>query len=367
VTSLLLLLGLAAPLWGPHPVGFEVMHVEDASRPLGDRPRPIQISFWYPARPGARESLAFRDYVGLAGSELGSAASDAERGAIEKHAAFLRDAAGLPPAAVRRWLERRMHAVAHATADPDPWPLVLVAQGNDNGPADQATLCELLASHGFVVGTSPSPTRLAGPMKDESDIARVAGDQALDLAAVEAAIRARASTRRGRPAVVAHSFGARSALLFAMRDGASALVSLDGGIGTKRGRSELSASQFDDSAKATLPILHVYEELDAFMAPDFSLLRSLARADRWIVRAAHLHHVHFTEIGAAIGRFPSLARATGADEDTPHSYEDVARTTVAFLDAVFDDRADAAARIAKALARGGKNLALVARLPAARR
>jgi dienelactone hydrolase len=369
MAALLLLVGaLAVPVWGPHPVGFEVMQLEDASRPLGGRPRPIQLSFWYPAQPTARATLVFRDYVALAASERGPAAIGAEDAAIAKHAAFLHDAAKLPPADVARWLDRRMRAVAHGKALAGPWPLVLVAQGNDNGAEDQATLCELLASQGFVVATSPSPTRIAGPMKNESDIARVAEDQALDLAAIQKAVRARTSSRHTRPAVVAHSFGARSALLFAMRDGASALVSLDGGIGTNRGQSELMASRFYDSARATFPILHVYEDLDSFMAPDFSLLRSLTGADRWFVRSAHLHHVHFTEIGAALAGFPALAIATGADPDTAAAYDDVARTTVALLEAVVSgDREHSAARADRALNGGARNLGVVAKLPAVRR
>jgi hypothetical protein len=369
MTPLLLLVGgLAVSLWGPHPVGFEVTHVEDSSRQLDGRARPIQLSFWYPAQSSGRATLVFRDYVALAASELGPAAPGAADAAVEKHAAFLRDAAKLPPADVARWLERPMRAVAHATLLAGAWPLVLVAQGNDNGPEDQATLCELLASHGFVVATSPSPTRLAGRMKSESDIAVVAEDQALDLAEIEKEVRARTSSPRARPALVAHSFGARSALLFAMRHGASALVSLDGGVGTNRGTRELLASRFYDAARATFPIVHVYEDLDPFMAPDFSLLRSLAGADRWIVRSAHLHHVHFTEIGAAVGAFPALASVTRADAETPAAYEDVARTTVALLQAVVSaDREHAATRIDRALKSGARNLRAITKLPAAGR
>jgi pimeloyl-ACP methyl ester carboxylesterase len=176
-------------------------------------------------------------------------------------------------------------------------------------------------------------------------------------------MRARGFPTRARPAVVAHSFGARSALLFAMRDGASALVSLDGGIGTKTGQSNLVSSRFYDSVRATLPILHLYEDLDSFMAPDFSLLRSLARADRFIVRTAHLHHVHFTEIGAVLAGFPALATATRADPETARAYDDVARTVVAFLRAA---SGHATTRIDETLKSGGRLLVVVERLPAAR-
>ncbi|MFL5396423.1 MAG: hypothetical protein ACJ79P_00840, partial [Myxococcales bacterium] len=56
---------LAAPQWGAHPVGFEVSALQDPSRPLEGRPRPIQMSLWYPAARPAPTELTFGDYVGL--------------------------------------------------------------------------------------------------------------------------------------------------------------------------------------------------------------------------------------------------------------------------------------------------------------
>lgn len=321
---------LAAPLAGPHPVGFETFRLTDAARPLEGKPRPIQVSLWYPAK-AAGPALVYRDYLALAASERGPATPAQIAAAIDEHAAFLRSAAALEPAEIERYLAWPMKASSGAAPLPGAVPLVLVAQGNGGAAADQADLCELLASHGFVVATSPSPTRLTGQMKSESEITRVAEDQEADLAAVARAVRARRSIARGRPALVAHSFGARGALLYAMREGGAALVRLDGGIGVKTGRAELAASRFFSAKRARLPILHVYEDLDAFMARDFGLLESLTRADRWLVQAAHLHHVHFTFVGEAVGAFPGLAKATGADRETQAAHEAVLQAAVAFL------------------------------------
>jgi pimeloyl-ACP methyl ester carboxylesterase len=91
--------------------------------------------------------------------------------------------------------------------------------------------------------------------------------------------------------VVAHSFGARAALLLAMLDPqVAAVVSLDGGIGTATGRASLEALPFYRAAAVRAPILHFYEELDEFMAPDFGLLHSLTAADRWLVSVPAMHH-----------------------------------------------------------------------------
>src|SRR5207248_8375486 len=179
---------------------------------------------------------------------------------------------------------------------------------------------------------------------------KTAEDQALDLAVIAKAAREQPFVARkpARTALMGHSFGTRSALLYAMHDGAAALVSLDGGIGTKTGKDELRKSRFYDAARARFPILHFYEELDGFMTPDFSLLRSLP-ADLRLVRATHLHHMHFTTVGEAVGQFPALAKVTHADARTAQAFNDVAGATVAFLRAVFADAGPSRARIDRAL------------------
>ena len=322
---------LAGLQWGKQAVGLEVAALEDPARPREGKPRPIQMVLWYPAEKGGQEDLTFGDYVGLVGSELGPASPEQVRTAVEEHAEFLRTRAKMSESELERWLARPMRAIPRAPPVAKPVPLVLVALGSGNSASDQAILCELLASHGFAVATSPSPTRITGPMKGEEDIAKTAEDQALDLAILAKAARERPFVAKGPAALVAHSFGARSALLYAMHDGAAALVSLDGGIGTKTGQDELRKSRFFDAARAKLPILHIYEQLDSFMAPDFSLLRSLRGADLHFVRASHLHHMHFTTVGEAIGKFPALAKVTHADARTEQAWTDVANATVAFL------------------------------------
>jgi dienelactone hydrolase len=335
---------LGALSWGPHAVGFETGLVADveASRMVDGKPRPIQMSLWYPAERKGRASLTFRDYVELKAGERGTASAGGTRAAVEQEAAFLRGAAKMDPGDVERWLDRPMRAVREAPPLAGRRALVLVAQGNGHGAADQAILCEFLASHGFVVATSPSPTRIVGPMQSDAGIAPMAQDQALDLAAIAKAARERPFVDAARTALVAHSFGARSGLLFLMHHDVAAFVSLDGGIGTKRGERELRASPLFDASRATTPIVHVYEELDGYMAPDFSLLRALDRADRFIVHAPHMHHIHFSSVNEDVDSFPALASATSADRQTARTYEEVAQLTLAFLDASLAGSAQAA-------------------------
>src|SRR5205823_5973070 len=120
---------------------------------------------------------------------------------------------------------------------------------------------------------------------------------------------------RFRPArelgVLGHSFGARAALLVAMTEPrVAALVSLDGGIGSRNGAESLRrAASFVPTAKVP-PILHLYEENDAFMRPDFTLLESLSVRKLIKERFSDQHHVHFTTFGFAAALYSDLAAAT---------------------------------------------------------
>jgi dienelactone hydrolase len=230
-----------------------------------------------------------------------------------------------------------MNAPMLATLHPPPsgssFPLVLLAQGNGQTVQDQAPLAEYIASHGYVVATMPSPMRITGPLSDERAVGARAQEQALDLAFVRRVLADRPDVLGQRLGVVAHSFGARAALLLAMLDPqVAAVVSLDGGIGTATGRASLEALPFYRAAAVRAPILHFYEELDDFMAPDFGLLRSLTAADRWLVSVPAMHHQHFTSLGAVSIEYPSLRPAIGATAATAQAYTAVAAATREFLD-----------------------------------
>jgi hypothetical protein len=79
-------------------------------------------------------------------------------------------------------------------------------------------------------------------------------------------------------------------------------------------------------------VLHFYETADSFMAPDFTLLRELKGADVTVVRVPAMHHHHFADLGAWVGRIRGLATATLGSADTGHQYETVLDLSRAFLD-----------------------------------
>jgi len=268
--------------------------------------------FWYPARRGGGVSMA--DYLGTDRDTLAGALIQA----------------GAPDAEVQAFTAAATLAGANAQADRRMHSLVLVAQGNGQSVADQAVFCEILASHGFVVATTPSPTRRHA-MTSEDDIPAFASEQAEDLSrAIQPAVRFGALTTR--IALVGHSFGARAALLLAMRDRrVTRLVSLDGGIGTATGTDAFRrANEFD--ARAPMRILHFFERRDAFMKPDFALFDMLTAAKITTIELPGMAHAHFTTLGFAAAAYPGIAAATRAGPEIGSSLRTMVERTLAFLE-----------------------------------
>jgi pimeloyl-ACP methyl ester carboxylesterase len=211
--------------------------------------------------------------------------------------------------------------------------MVPVAQGNGQDAADQAVLAEFIASHGYVVVSVPSPM-IRRQMTDQSQIASFAEQQADALSAAMLRIGHIFMIRSDRVGVIGHSFGARAALLLAMRHRSiGALISLDGGIGTANGTGELQAAP-SYRGKAELPAtLHIYETLDSFMKPDFAFLKSLRIRRLRLQPTDGMHHVHFTTYGFAAATLPEFAKVTNAGPKIKTSVPGLARSVIQFLNA----------------------------------
>ena len=299
----------AAPrLWGgltpgPYRVGY---------RKLGQRDQVVHI--WYPAAATARP-LRFRDYLDNKLQDLASFL--AQTGA---HGATI---------------DSLFASVLYAVAAPRPidrsFPLVLIAQGNGEDVADQVVLCEYLASRGFVVAATPSPM-LRVPLEREDQVGELAEMQTSDLRAAITAVAAVVRVDSQHVGVVGHSFGARAAVLLAMRDPRiRAIVSLDGGIGTSTAVEPFTRAPSFRANAPLPPLLHFYETEDAFMKPDFGLLKSLRVADLTLVHVEAMHHVHFTTYGFEAALFPEIAAPTHATAGTASALAGVIVRTVDFL------------------------------------
>jgi dienelactone hydrolase len=291
--AFLLLTSLAvAP--GPHPVGVRLME-------------PATV-LWYPAeRRVPAPPMRYRDYVLLALRDAAPEAGGAAR-TIEDYVAFLRSK-DVPAAGLTAWLDSPMAGTRDAPAASGRFPVVVIAPGFGGAVHDEAVLGEFLASHGYLVAVESSPGWRGRRMESEADILTVAREQADGLAAMLDRVRALKGADATRAAVVGYSFGARAGLLLAARRReVRALVSLAGGIGSSEGKGWLPADALD-RARFQTPILHVYDDADKAIPPDFTLLDSLVRAPRKRTLVPGLGHFDLITFGLARARIPELGAA----------------------------------------------------------
>jgi len=108
-------------------------------------------------------------------------------------------------------------------------------------------------------------------------------------------------------------------------------------------------------------LLHLWQDGDPAVRPDFALIESLARAPRTLVRMEGLRHLDLTTYGLARARLPDLAEADAAALDT--RVQTAAALTSAFLEARVKGRAGA---WTAALAHAPRGLLTVRVLPPAR-
>lgn len=321
---------------GSYMPGFRVIDISDSARPtLKRKPRPIQVSVWYPATadPGVA-TLRYQDYARVTASEISPATEAEKQETIEGYREFL-IATGSEASGAEAWLEARMAGVMNAAPAAGTFPVVLIAQGMGGAVPDQALLGEYLASHGWVVATSPSQARLGNTTSGRTGVFRAAGHQARDLDLILTRLRSFTHADTGRAAVIGYSFGARGALLFALRKPSiRALVSIDGGIGSRNDANWLRGTGIDPT-RLVAPVMHFYEDTESTMVSDFRLFSSMKKSDRLLVKVADMRHLDFITFGmaTALVRGVDPSRGPVPNRDLENRFTAVLRYTHAFLEA----------------------------------
>lgn len=337
---------------GPRDVGFAVWLERDASRALNGAPRPVQVGCWYPAQSRSGPALTYADYFALSESERdGRTLTAGERSAAIAAYKTLLVENGVSADGFDAWFATAFLARRDAPPVDGALPLVLVAQGNFHSLHHQAVLAEHLASHGYLVCSTPSQTRLSGPMQSEDDVTPNARAQAADLQIARRAASARFTATADRLGLVGHSFGSRSLLILAALTNATALVSLDGGIGGAQAKRWIDQVPEVDLARMRTPVLHLYEDVEEFVTPDFELLERMTGTRRVLVKIDGVRHLDFSGLG-----FVSAAITPLRPNLPPDFIRRVAAITVytrAFLDATMKKNAEAERMLARAPAANG--------------
>lgn len=333
---------------GPHAVGFKVVQQYDRSRlyklPLdlvtgepvsGERSRPIQTLVWYPAARGG-PAMTYRRYIDTFQTEDDFSRSAAEvqkitAGRIENNSEGHRDA-------LLRDVARPMLAVRDARAEPGKFPVVIYAPSFSASAAENADLCEYLASLGYVVLASPSMgthTRamtldLEGLEAQAADISYLIG-YAATLPQADA----------NKVGVVGYSWGGLANVVAAAKDARiAALVSLDGSL---RGYPEYvdggkDAIKYVTPARVQLPLLYLSarpKSLEDFNREEtstkFSFMNQMKYSDVYIVSFLPMIHPHFAAFGMRM--MPDAAFGDYTRDEVSRAHSWMARYTGQFLQA----------------------------------
>ncbi|MBQ5949292.1 CocE/NonD family hydrolase [Massilia sp. ST3] len=341
---------------GPHAVGLQVKQQYDHSRVYktrvslltgkrtsGERARPMQALVWYPAARGGKP-VTFRDYYATAATEadLGIDAATVNR---RTDTELAEQTKGWPAGA--RALTRPMWAMRDAPAQAGKFPVVIYAPSYSATAAENADLCEYLASHGYIVLSSASQGARQRAMTVDVEGLET---QAADIGWLIAQAGAMPNADTGRLAVAGFSWGGLANLVAAAKDDRiKALVSLDGSV---RYFPQLvdggkTAIPYVMPARLAVPMLYVgqrpatIEELNRKQnSTAYSLLNSMTYADMAVVTMHPMKHQHFSSHGlhlARDGEFDEYSR-----DEVTQAYGVMAHYVHRFLDGYLKD--DAAAR-----------------------
>lgn len=197
---------------------------------------------------------------------------------------------------VRLWIPRSAPGTRH--------PAFVFAGGLQSGAEANATLCEWLATHGYVTAAFAT----AAPARYEPASVDI---QLAELAGLIRQLRRRREVDADRIALGAWSFGGVAAALAAMSDRRiAALVSLDAATGYDYGYPLLTRHpRYAPARTAKLPFLHLADSFEKrVVAKDFRYAEQEHRGPVWLGELPALRHADFVSSDGAGGEaYPDLA------------------------------------------------------------
>ena len=319
---------------GPVAIGFKAqLLIAQASEFHHGPQHLVQISIWYPSQPGSGTPMTFRDYLELKATDnsYDEPGPEARQATVDEFTTTL-TSAGVSQTTANSIASSPMIARMNAQTRPNPGrsPIVYIAQGNGQLAADQAVLAEFIASHGYIVITSPSVMAVTGALTSEDQTGMRAEEQSDDIDRAVSNIGDWPNAVNVPVSVVGYDFGVDALTLYAMHLSVNAFVSLDA-LTPPAAIASLKSVPLFDAGRTLPPLLNLYETFD-HPAPDLSFLNASQTETQTFTS---MRHIHFTTIGFAAAASNEIARATGAGPNIRSDVAGMAQDTVDFLDRIW--------------------------------
>ena len=303
-------------------------------------PRPIPVSIWYPSKQDMfnSEPLTVLDYLEILKDE-----EEWEHLPNEQILNWFYYAN--TPANQKHLLETTT-AYSGAGFAEGKFPVIIYAPSFQASSIENFALCEYMASHGFVVISSPSrgtETRWFG-----NNNAKEIETQARDVEYLMTEI-GKYPVAGDDIAIMGFSFGGLSNILVQNRnDKVKAVVSLDGTERYQYGL--LTQSPFFDAFKMDVPYMHMAQKdipeivlkednIDAALNTEFKFYDSITNSKVYRLKFHNLTHSHFSTLGVLFADRDK--RQDKSDPVIMDSYKWVARYALHFLEVTLrkDDNA----------------------------
>jgi dienelactone hydrolase len=322
---------------GPFQPGFRLIEASDAARSFpsddgrGPVARPLRIYVWYPAKPPAGPRMRLDDYIALALDDFRTPILPVPL------------ARGLDPSALDELRQSPAGAVRGTPAAPGSFPLLVLGQGlYYESPFCHFVLCEFLASHGYVVATSPLVgTRYRLVNINVEDVET----EVRDMESVLAEARRLPFTDPDALGAVGYDLGGMAGLLLAMRHPEiRAYLSMDSAILDKHYSGlPLTHPQYREE-RFRIPWMHMMQA--RFIRTLESRTEAPSLFERKAFGPSYLVHVPTTSHGsfssyAVLGIDRAVPGYWGPPAADPRPvYEGICRAGLGFLDAyIKNDRA----------------------------
>ena len=330
---------------GTYTIGFRHYTTSDSTRTYSriydyttqKIPRPIPISLWYPSKQNTdgKEQLRVLDYFEILKEE--------------------EEWENLPDEQLLNWFyyantpENQGHLteVTRAYTDlkstDEKYPVIVYAPSYQAASIENFALCEFLASHGYLVISSPS--RGTDTRWFSNNFVKEMETQASDLAFLIKEIGKFPMADYTKIVVMGFSSGGFASIIAQTKnDNIKAVISLDG---TERYQYNwLEKSLFFHPNKMDVPYLHMAQKdipeivlkednIDAELNSKFQLYDSVTNSNAYKLKFHKLTHSYFSTLGVLFSERDK--RQDKTDTEIMESYKWVSAYTLNFLNAYLKD------------------------------
>jgi pimeloyl-ACP methyl ester carboxylesterase len=342
---------------GPYQVGLRVVSQYDFSRTYkgktdlltghavqGERARPVRTLVWYPAINGGKP-VTYGAYVDLATTEVTFGAPETTRPPTAQ-SWIAKRWYGLSAAKLEQEVSRPMWAVRDAQPASGKFPVVIYAPSFGASAHESADLCEFLASHGYVVLSSPSVGARSRDMTHDLEGVEA---QASDIGFLISYARSLPQSDTDHVGVVGYSWGGMANVLSAARDSRiGALVSLDGSV--RYFPALVSSAKYVTPGHLTAPFLFLgarprttEDLIGAKQDMSASLINEMHYNDVYVATMYPMEHPNFSAEYQRFAPDDDWGFREYSREETSLAYSWMARYVGRFLDAYLKNDREALA------------------------